>query len=165
MIYRGKSVGKYHGSLKDKEKNYYQEEFLNDNFKVMIATNAFGMGIDKPDVKFIIHSTFPKSIENYYQEIGRGGRDGSLAKCYLLYSEQDIRVMDYLISSTTEISRRTIELKKLEKIIEFCNYDKCLRKYILDYFGEENSIKYCNNCTKCLKNRDLIDMTLEAQKI
>lgn len=77
----------------------------------MIATNAFGMGIDKPDVKFIIHSTFPKSIENYYQEIGRGGRDGSLAKCYLLYSEQDIRVMDYLISSTTEISRRTIELK------------------------------------------------------
>ncbi len=112
MIYRGKSVGKYHGSLKDKEKNYYQEEFLNDNFKVMIATNAFGMGIDKPDVKFIIHSTFPKSIENYYQEIGRGGRDGSLAKCYLLYSEQDIRVMDYLISSTTEISRRTIELKK-----------------------------------------------------
>ena len=139
MIYRGKSVGKYHGSLKDKEKNYYQEEFLNDNFKVMIATNAFGMGIDKPDVKFIIHSTFPKSIENYYQEIGRGGRDGSLAKCYLLYSEQDIRVMDYLISSTTEISRRTIELKKLEKIIEFC--------------------------TNCLKNSDLIDMTLEAQKI
>ncbi|MDU7110968.1 MAG: RecQ family ATP-dependent DNA helicase [Clostridium perfringens] len=122
MIYRGKSVGKYHGSLKDKEKNYYQE-------------------------------------------IGRGGRDGSLAKCYLLYSEQDIRVMDYLISSTTEISRRTIELKKLEKIIEFCNYDKCLRKYILDYFGEENSIKYCNNCTNCLKNSDLIDMTLEAQKI
>ena len=73
--------------------------------------------------------------------------------------------MDYLISSTTEISRRTIELKKLEKIIEFCNYDKCLRKYILDYFGEENSIKYCNNCTNCLKNSDLIDMTLEAQKI
>ncbi|MDZ4993909.1 DNA helicase RecQ [Clostridium perfringens] len=165
MIYRGKSVGKYHGSLKDKEKIYYQEEFLNDNFKVMIATNAFGMGIDKPDVKFIIHSTFPKSIENYYQEIGRGGRDGSLAKCYLLYSEQDIRLMDYLISSTTEISRRTIELKKLEKIIEFCNFDKCLRKYILDYFGEENSIKYCNNCSNCLKNTNFIDMTLEAQKI
>ncbi|EGT3615984.1 DNA helicase RecQ [Clostridium perfringens] len=165
MIYRGKSVGKYHGSLKDKEKNYYQEEFLNDNFKVMIATNAFGMGIDKPDVKFIIHSTFPKSIENYYQEIGRGGRDGSLAKCYLLYSEQDIRLMDYLISSTTEISRRTIELKKLEQIIEFCNFNKCLRKYILDYFGEENSIKYCNNCTNCLKNNDFVDMTLEAQKI
>lgn len=165
MIYRGKSVGKYHGSLKDKEKIYYQEEFLNDNFKVMIATNAFGMGIDKPDVKFIIHSTFPKSIENYYQEIGRGGRDGSLAKCYLLYSEQDVRLMDYLISSTTEISRRTIELKKLEKIIEFCNFDKCLRKYILDYFGEENSIKYCNNCSNCLKNTDFIDMTLEVQKI
>lgn len=165
MTYRGKSVGKYHGSLKDKEKIYYQEEFLNDNFKVMIATNAFGMGIDKPDVKFIIHSTFPKSIENYYQEIGRGGRDGSLAKCYLLYSEHDIRLMDYLISSTTEISRRTIELKKLEKIVEFCNFDKCLRKYILDYFGEENSIKYCNNCSNCLKNTDFIDMTLEAQKI
>lgn len=165
MTYRGKSVGKYHGSLKDREKIYYQEEFLNDNFKVMIATNAFGMGIDKPDVKFIIHSTFPKSIENYYQEIGRGGRDGSLAKCYLLYSEHDIRLMDYLISSTTEISRRTIELKKLEKIIEFCNFDKCLRKYILDYFGEENSIKYCNNCSNCLKNTDFIDMTLEAQKI
>lgn len=165
MTYRGKSVGKYHGSLKDKEKIYYQEEFLNDNFKVMIATNAFGMGIDKPDVKFIIHSTFPKSIENYYQEIGRGGRDGSLAKCYLLYSEHDIRLMDYLISSTTEISRRTIELEKLEKIVEFCNFDKCLRKYILDYFGEENSIKYCNNCSNCLKNTDFIDMTLEAQKI
>ncbi|MGG5461899.1 DNA helicase RecQ [Clostridium sp. B9] len=165
MNYRGKSVGKYHGSLSEKEKNYYQDEFLSDNLKVMIATNAFGMGIDKPDVKFIIHSTFPKSVENYYQEIGRGGRDGSLAKCYLLYSEQDIRVMDYLISSTTEISRRTIELNKLEKIINFCNYEECLRKYILDYFGEKNSIKYCNNCSNCLKNSDFTDMTIEAQKI
>lgn len=165
MMYRGKSVGRYHGSLDYKEKNYYQDEFLNGNFNVMIATNAFGMGIDKPDVGFIIHSTFPKSIESYYQEIGRGGRDGSLARCYLLYNEQDIRTMDYLISSTTNMERKTIELSKLEDIIRFCNHDQCLRKYILDYFGEKNSIKYCNNCSNCLKNSDFEDMTLEARKI
>lgn len=165
MVYRGKSVGKYHGSLNYKEKIYYQEEFLNDNFNVMIATNAFGMGIDKPDVRFIIHSTFPKSIESYYQEIGRGGRDGSLAKCYLLYSEYDIRTMDYLISSTTNMERKTIEFSKLEDIIRFCNYYECLRKYILDYFGEKNSIKYCNNCSNCMKNTEFEDRTVESQKI
>lgn len=165
LLKRNYSVAKYHAGLSNEARKEYQENFINDDIKIMVATNAFGMGIDKPNIRWVLHYNMPQSIENYYQEIGRGGRDGSLAKCYLLYSEQDIRVMDYLISSTTEISRRTIELKKLEKIIEFCNYDKCLRKYILDYFGEENSIKYCNNCTNCLKNSDLIDMTLEAQKI
>lgn len=161
----GYNVGKYHGGMKDDEKKYSQEEFLNENINVMIATNAFGMGIDKSNVRYIIHFTLPKNIECYYQEIGRSGRDGGKAKCHLLYSRNDIRTLEYMINSTTTIGRRQIELMKIQGMIDFCETKDCYRGFILKYFGEEKVNDYCNNCSNCLKNDELRDFTREAQMI
>lgn len=162
---RGIEVVKYHGGLKDDEKNYYQEEFLKDNFNVMIATNAFGMGIDKSNVRYIIHFTICKNLENYYQEIGRGGRDGEKTECHLLYSRDDIRTLEYLIYTTVGNTRKEIEIKKLQNMVDFCEYDKCYRSFILNYFGDKDAKPYCNNCSNCLNNEELRDFTIEAQMI
>ena len=162
---RGLSIAKYHGGLKDDEKNYYQDEFLKDNYNVMIATNAFGMGIDKSNVRYIIHFSLCKNIESYYQEIGRGGRDGEKTECHLLYNRDDIRTLEYLIYTTVGNTRKEIEIKKLQYMIDFCEYDKCYRSYILEYFGDENVKPYCNNCSNCLSNEELRDFTTEAQMI
>ena len=161
----GYNVLKYHGGLKDSEKEYYQDEFLNENSNVMIATNAFGMGIDKSNVRYIIHFTIPKNIESYYQEIGRAGRDGLTAECHLLFNRSDIRTLEYLIHTTVQINRKEIEIKKLQKMIDFCESKNCLRSFILKYFGEENIRTYCTNCSNCLNNDELRDYTIEAQKI
>ncbi|WP_195265253.1 DNA helicase RecQ [Clostridium sp. 1001275B_160808_H3] len=162
---RGIDASKYHGGLKDDEKNYYQEEFLKDNFNVMIATNAFGMGIDKSNVRYIIHFTICKNLENYYQEIGRGGRDGEKTECHLLYNREDIRTLEYLIYTTVGNTRKEIEIRKLQSMVDFCEYDKCYRSFILNYFGDENAKPYCNNCSNCLNNEELRDFTIEAQMI
>jgi len=162
---RGIEVLKYHGGLKDDEKNYYQEEFLKDNFNVMIATNAFGMGIDKSNVRYIIHFTLCKNIENYYQEIGRGGRDGEKTECHLLYNREDIRTLEYLIYTTVGNTRKEIEIKKLQSMVDFCESDKCYRSFILNYFGDKDAKPYCNNCSNCLNNEELRDFTIEAQMI
>lgn len=162
---RGLSIAKYHGGLKDDEKNYYQDEFLKDNYNVMIATNAFGMGIDKSNVRYIIHFSLCKNIESYYQEIGRGGRDGEKTECHLLYNRDDIRTLEYLIYTTVGNTRKEIEIKKLQYMIDFCEYDKCYRSYILEYFGDKNVKPYCNNCSNCLSNEELRDFTTEAQMI
>lgn len=162
---RGIEVIKYHGGLKDDEKNYYQEEFLKDNFNVMIATNAFGMGIDKSNVRYIIHFTLCKNLENYYQEIGRGGRDGEKTECHLLYNREDIRTLEYLIYTTVGNTRKEIEIKKLQSMVDFCESDKCYRSFILNYFGDKDAKPYCNNCSNCLNNEELRDFTIEAQMI
>lgn len=161
----GYDVLKYHGGLKDSEKEFYQDEFLNENSNVMIATNAFGMGIDKSNIRYIIHFTIPKNIEGYYQEIGRAGRDGFSAKCYLFFNRADIRTLEYLIYTTVQLNRKEIEIKKLQKMIDFCETKECLRAFILRYFGEQNIREYCTNCSNCLSNDELRDYTIEAQKV
>ena len=161
----GYNVLKYHGGLKDSEKEFYQDEFLNENSNVMIATNAFGMGIDKSNVRYIIHFTIPKNIESYYQEIGRAGRDGLTSECHLLFNRGDIRTLEYLIHTTVQLNRKEIEIKKLQKMIDFCESKECLRSFILKYFGEGNVREYCTNCSNCLNNDELRDYTIEAQKV
>ena len=161
----GYDVLKYHGGLKDEEKEYYQDEFLNETSNVMIATNAFGMGIDKSNVRYIVHFTMPKNIESYYQEIGRAGRDGSMSECHILFNRSDIRTLEYLIYTTVQIDRKELEIKKLQSMIDFCESKECLRAFILKYFGEEEVREYCNNCSNCLNSDELRDYTIEAQKI
>ena len=161
----GYDVLKYHGGLRDEEKEYYQDEFLNESSNVMIATNAFGMGIDKSNVRYIVHFTMPKNIESYYQEIGRAGRDGAMSKCHILFNRSDIRTLEYLIYTTVQIDRKELEIKKLQSMIDFCEIKECLRAFILKYFGEENIREYCNNCSNCLNSDELRDYTIEAQKI
>lgn len=161
----GYDVLKYHGGLKDSEKEFYQDEFLNENSNVMIATNAFGMGIDKSNIRYIIHFTIPKNIEGYYQEIGRAGRDGFSAKCYLFFNRADIRTLEYLIYTTVQLNRKEIEIKKLQQMIDFCETKECLRAFILRYFGEQNIREYCTNCSNCLSNDELRDYTIEAQNV
>ncbi len=158
-------VLKYHGGLKDEEKEYYQDEFLNENSNVMIATNAFGMGIDKSNVRYIVHFTMPKNIESYYQEIGRAGRDGAMSECHILFNRSDIRTLEYLIYTTVQIDRKELEIKKLQSMIDFCESKECLRAFILKYFGENEVREYCNNCSNCLNSDELRDYTIEAQKI
>ncbi|NFT92968.1 DNA helicase RecQ [Clostridium botulinum] len=161
----GYSVGKYHGGLKDEEKENFQEGFLYEKFNVMIATNAFGMGIDKSNIRFIVHFTIPQNIECYYQEVGRGGRDGEKCDCYLFYYESDIRRIEYIINKSSSLKTREIHLRKLQYMIDYCNLKECYRKYILNYFGNDRKLNYCNNCSNCLSDDELKDFTKESQMV
>src|SRR5471030_1831726 len=161
----GFSVGKYHGGLKDEEKERFQEDFLYERLDIIVATNAFGMGIDKSNIRFIIHFTFPQNIESYYQEIGRGGRDGEQCNCYLFYCEADIRRVEFIINKSSSMNRREVQLRKFQAMIDYCNLKECYRKYILNYFGNERILSYCNNCGNCLNDDELKDFTRESQMI
>ncbi|MBZ9692730.1 DNA helicase RecQ [Clostridium sp. M14] len=161
----GYSVGKYHGGLKDEEKENFQEGFLYEKFNVMIATNAFGMGIDKSNIRFIVHFTIPQNIECYYQEVGRGGRDGEKCDCYLFYCESDIRRVEYIINKSSSFKTREVHLRKLQYMIDYCNLKECYRKYILNYFGNDRKLNYCNNCSNCLNDDELKDFTKESQMV
>ena len=165
LFQKGVAVTRYHAGLNNETRKKNQDDFIYDRTPVIIATNAFGMGIDKSNIRYIIHFTIPKNIEGYYQEIGRAGRDGLSAKCYLFFNRADIRTLEYLIYTTVQLNRKEIEIKKLQQMIDFCETKECLRAVILRYFGEQNIREYCTNCSNCLSNDELRDYTIEAQKV
>lgn len=165
LLKRNYSVAKYHAGLSNEARKEYQENFINDDIKIMVATNAFGMGIDKPNIRWVLHYNMPQSIENYYQEIGRAGRDGEDSECVLLFSPGDVHTQKYLVEVGIENSeRKRVQYKKLQQMVDLVYSNTCYRKNILNYFGE-TFLEDCNNCSNCLNEGEVVDKTLDAQKV
>jgi len=160
---QGVSVGRYHAGLSDIERSRQQDAFLQDDINVIVATNAFGMGIDKSNVRYVIHYQMPKNMESYYQEAGRAGRDGLESECILLFNAQDVQIQRFLIEqSTHDFNREKQEIQKLQSMKDYSYLETCLQAFILHYFGDETD-QTCGKCSNCIDQRTSIDITKDAQ--
>jgi ATP-dependent DNA helicase RecQ len=165
LLKLGIRAGRYHAGLAEEERARNQELFLYDELKVMVATNAFGMGIDKSNVRYVIHYNITKNVESYYQEAGRAGRDGEPGECILLYAPQDVMTQKFLIEQgESDEERKTIEYGNLHGMVEYCHTTECLQRYIVRYFGDPEG-QACGRCSCCTDDREVADVTLDAQKV